>query len=425
MVGFEADPSAMLTLSMRQAIDGAHAVATQTLNRALTLDHDGMLSETDIELSRCLIALVRRDPAAARNSAGIVCQTEAGRSALSDVLRHNQEQLPAGTQKLLGDLVQEPTREHAAQRYSRHRKLLVFAVIGLVASTSLALLGFAIFDRFGVESTGTEANATASGESATLEPTGIPSERLEHLVGLLIVTIRVQWADGPERSVPVATGTAFTVSSDGLLVTSEHIFKDYLNLEPVEFDESDLRILGSELLVAFGPENRDRYEARIVHASSYLDLAVLRIERRTDDFLRFSLDSSRGEDVITVGFPAVASELFDEVNREASMERESDLRAMLERQQLPELDDMLSTDRFTLSVFKGSISAIRATEQGRFVQTDSKMYSGMSGGPLMNGKMEVLGVITMGHSQVEGINAALATPSIRDDLREIAAIPWP
>lgn len=426
MSGFEADPAAMLALSMRQALAGSHALATQTLERALTLDRDGVLSDTDVELARCVIALVRRDPILAREHAATACQTAYGRDSLGKLLSLNREELPSGALRLLGEFADKPALQSRHIELRWYRRWPAVAVFGLVVVTGLSALAFVFYSQVKAGSAHTERQAAPMlNESATRSPQGVPTERLEQLVGLVVVEIRAQWSGGPVRRVPIATGTAFTVSQDGLLITSQHVFEDYLKIEPSEESESGLRRLGCELLVAFGPNARDRYEARVVHSSSYLDLAVLRIERHTDDYLRFSLEASQGEEVISAGFPAVASELFDSINREAGMARTATILDMLERRELPELDDWLSADHYTQSVFRGNISAIRKTEQGRFVQTDAKMYPGMSGGPLLNQNMEVVGVITLGHSLVEGINAALAASSIRDDIREITAISWP
>ena len=246
--------------------------------------------------------------------------------------------------------------------------------------------------------------------------------KMQSLVGVVIARAKVRWQGGEDRFLPVERGTAFTVSRDGLLVTSRHVVKPITELEPVS--RGDLDILGWDIVVAFGPKPEDRYPATIVHMSTYLDLAVLRIDRRTDSCLRFAKRYAQGDDLKTFGYPGVSSELMAELNEQETLEKDRSLVKLFQGGVVPEIDDLLRASDFSVSMFKGSIGAIRSTEAGVFLQTDAKMYEGMSGGPVVNDSFEVVGVVTFRHSEVEGINMALSAESVRDDLSDIAGIKW-
>lgn len=82
------------------------------------------------------------------------------------------------------------------------------------------------------------------------------------------------------------TGSCFAISSDGLIATAAHV------------------VDGSDAIgIRFGKE--DFFDAKIVASSSAIDMAVLKIQRKTKDYLPPSTGegSDIGERVFTIGFP--------------------------------------------------------------------------------------------------------------------------
>ena len=68
------------------------------------------------------------------------------------------------------------------------------------------------------------------------------------------------------------------------------------------------------------------------------------------------------------------------------------------------------------SATQGIISALR--DQRRIIQTDSAINPGNSGGPLLNNSGCVVGINTSGISKKEGLNFAIAAPTIRKYIAE-------
>lgn len=157
-----------------------------------------------------------------------------------------------------------------------------------------------------------------------------------------------------------AGGSGFLVSSDGYVVTNNHVIKDAHEITVILND-------GSE------------YEATVKGSDPRTDLAVLKIEAKELPFLTFG-DSdtlSAGEWVVAVGNP------------------------------------------FGLegTITKGIVSAKGRQDLGiapyeDFIQTDAAINPGNSGGPLLNVRGEVVGVNTAIFSRSGGyMGIGLAIPS--------------
>lgn len=154
---------------------------------------------------------------------------------------------------------------------------------------------------------------------------------------------------GPQPAQPAGpkprqatSGTCFAVTPDGGILTAYHVVKD-----------------GGEIWVSFPSGQREK--AVIEQAAGAVDVALVRISRKTENYL--SLASTRsatvGQSVFTVGFPAT---------QVLGME--------------PKYTD-------------GSISALSGVGgEASFMQITVPIQPGNSGGPLVNERGEVLGVIT-------------------------------
>lgn len=78
----------------------------------------------------------------------------------------------------------------------------------------------------------------------------------------------------------------------------------------------------------------------------------------------------------------------------------------------PAVADLSRIDSTTLSFTDGSVSAIKQAELGSFkyIQTDAKISGGSSGGPLVNDRGEVAGVVTLRSVDGLGDNFGFAVP---------------
>lgn len=152
------------------------------------------------------------------------------------------------------------------------------------------------------------------------------------------------------RSVEVLMGSGFIVSSDGLIMTNNHVVKDM----------KDIKVTL--------PGNRD-YKAKLIAADPESDIALIKIDAKNLPTVTWG-DSSKlrvGEIVIAIGNP------------------------------------------FGLNgtVTSGIVSATGRTNVGiigyeDFIQTDAPINPGNSGGPLVNIRGEVVGINTAIASQSGG-----------------------
>ena len=180
----------------------------------------------------------------------------------------------------------------------------------------------------------------------------------------------------PPRRRGAAVGSGFIIDSEGYIVTNNHVVEDATSVTVTLHDETE-------------------YEAEIVGRDPRTDLALLKIDARTDLPTATWGDSEQAriaEPVLAIGNP------------------------------------------FGLggSATWGIISAL-ARDLGigpydEFLQTDASINRGNSGGPLFNSRGEVIGVATAIFSPSGGnIGLGFATPSsiarsVVDDLRETGEV---
>jgi S1-C subfamily serine protease len=159
-----------------------------------------------------------------------------------------------------------------------------------------------------------------------------------------ITTYRVRRAS--EGSPPAATpelrqgsGTAFVVSADGYLLTCNHVVRGATEIKAT---------LGGQTM-----------PCQVVATDSAHDLAVLHVDRRGLPSLPLA-DSETvelAEEVRVVGYP---------------------------------LSDVLGS---SVKITQGSVAGILAKRRGKAFQVDAMVNPGNSGGPLLNGRGAVIGVV--------------------------------
>ena len=165
----------------------------------------------------------------------------------------------------------------------------------------------------------------------------------------------------PRKRAPQRTGgSGFIISSDGFIVTNNHVVED----------ADTIKVTLS---------NDEVYDAEVIGLDPRMDLALLKIDSKQEfPFVKFgnSKESRVGEWVVAIGNP------------------------------------------FGLggTVTAGIISAlgrdIRSGPYDRFIQTDAPINKGNSGGPLFNMDGEVIGVNTMIYSQSGGsVGIGFSIPS--------------
>ncbi|MCW8966733.1 MAG: trypsin-like peptidase domain-containing protein, partial [Candidatus Pacearchaeota archaeon] len=161
-----------------------------------------------------------------------------------------------------------------------------------------------------------------------------------------------------------AQGTGFVVTEDGYVITNAHVLEDAKYAQAITADQNVIPM-------------------SLVGYSATLDLALLKISGNYE-YLNFanSNDVKVGEKVIAIGNPYGLS----------------------------------------FSVSEGIVSAVSrevSSYEGRYIQTDTALNEGNSGGPLINTDGEVIGV---NNFKIEGDNIGFALESnyVVDEINAIA-----
>jgi Trypsin-like peptidase domain len=150
---------------------------------------------------------------------------------------------------------------------------------------------------------------------------------------------------------PIAQGTGFLVSADGVIVTNYHVIEE-----------------GNVAIVKF-PDGTILHVDGVLAADRVRDLAVIKIHGKT--FRTLTLGNSErvqvGEEVVAIGNP-------------------------------------LSLES---TVSNGIVSGVRTDKAGKFLQITAPFTHGSSGGPLFNMTGEVIGITTLVYEGVGQLNFAI------------------
>ena len=200
-------------------------------------------------------------------------------------------------------------------------------------------------------------------------PTPVPTPSLSDIIEQVKQSVvRV------ETRRRAGSGIIFKVEGDSaLVVTNHHIFPG-----------------ASQVTVTVGTEETE-YRAELLGQDETHDLAVLRIccgSFRAASFGDVS-QVKTGEEVVLIGY---ALDLEGEA-----------------------------------TVTRGIISAVRYSDfvESDVIQTDAAANPGNSGGPMISTSGEVLGILTFGYRETEGLSFAISAETVQERIPEMLAGPAP
>lgn len=191
---------------------------------------------------------------------------------------------------------------------------------------------------------------------------------------------------GSQTQQMTATGTGIIMSEDGYIITNAHVIYD---------DESQYKAgKAVAVSVVMGDENETEYDAQIVGYDRQTDLAVLKIDATglTPAEFGSSDDLQVGEMVVAIGNP-LGFELFGTTT--------CGIVSALNRNVTIDEKDMT------------------------LIQTDAAINSGNSGGPLLNGYGQVVGInsakmsSTYGTASVEGLGFAIPISDAKEIIEDL------
>lgn len=162
----------------------------------------------------------------------------------------------------------------------------------------------------------------------------------------------------PDRVI----GSGFFIDPEGYLITNYHVISSEVDPSYEGF---------SRLYIKLSRDSDTRIPAKVVGHSEIFDIALLKVEVEPEEILSFNLDPDLrvGETIYALGSPGG-------------------------------LENTLTS---------GIISSTgrKILQMGDVVQVDVPINQGNSGGPLLNERGELIGVVFAGIEQFEGINFAI------------------
>lgn len=203
---------------------------------------------------------------------------------------------------------------------------------------------------------------------------GYDPNRTAQMYGLALLQLMMRGNQAPPmqpRSVPpqprAKTGSAFFINNTGLIATNYHV------------------VAGTTVQAIFDHQRQSLVLAQIIYANTFNDLALLQTNVYSKAIpLAITASPKRGDEVLTLGYPS------------------------------PEIQGVQQKAAF------GRINATTGfSDDARFFQVDLPVQPGNSGGPLLNTKGEVIGIVTARlQGDYQNVNYAVKVACLHQLLKE-------
>ena len=419
-------PQTLWQQASEHASHGSVDQAERLLNNLRSVDRHGVVDARQIAAVECMLALRRQEWDVASDRFRMSAGDPAARSLLEAALVDKQGRLGRKGSEVLDALLRSTS--------PRPRRLLPApgTLTIIVLGAALILGGWYAWTRIPIsrraesrESLDSTQNMPAGSRATSSAQTATSAniDSMQDRVARVILVVRLINERGTKHRIPASTGSAFAVTTDGVMLTNKHV---------VEFSEEVKnsfgaigKVVGWDLLVAFGSSPTSWHPAKIEIMSPYRDVAAIRIDRQFVKPFAFAPDRSQGEEVRAWGFPSASEEIGNWMNSEAETERIQHLKSKIQGDRPMELGDFLGAGGFDLITTRGIISAIRSGDTGEYIQTDATIHPGNSGGPLLNTNGQVIGIVSARHTKAEGTGVVLSWRALKEDLRLVPGIRFP
>lgn len=227
-------------------------------------------------------------------------------------------------------------------------------------------------------------------------------------VGLVVSGVKVTDERGQTYELPFGTGTAFAVTTDGILFTNRHVVEEVANLRKAKHTLEKARREGLDVVptvwVFF---DRKKQIAELVHVSEEYDFAILRVAKPPSRVFALRNDPSlpRGQQVFALGFPTAANDpmLANEALKLTSRRMATN----------PRVEQAFLEKEFEFVLTSGHISRPTEIDGQKWIQHDTTIHPGNSGGPLVTEDGVVVGINTLKHKAAAGVAFSLGLPQIK------------
>jgi S1-C subfamily serine protease len=289
--------------------------------------------------------------------------------------------------------------------------------VGIGTVALLVIAGVTIWLMGGKPTTTLPTNLVLASNRITSIEGAESEERLKDALGFVVCGAKLTLFDGSIREIASSTGTAFSVTEDGYMLTNRHVVEETADmmradkLKDTIIETLKLEDLQPMVWVFVGA---DPYQAKVVHVSSDYDLAILKIDRKNCRYFALSTTDklARLDRVYALGFPAAATDPLTEWGAEEKAARLKNAR---------NIKANFTPDNFVYTQQEGTISAVMdRTEDrtGRVIQHSASLNPGNSGGPLVGREGTVRGVNTFRIKEAQNINFALCTPQLKREIQK-------
>ncbi|MCY2928894.1 MAG: trypsin-like peptidase domain-containing protein [Planctomycetota bacterium] len=243
----------------------------------------------------------------------------------------------------------------------------------------------------------------AASQAATTVSSMNSQGQFRESIGLVIVMLRYSGTASGQQvqmDIPIATGTAFAIHAKGVMLTNKHVTEAMNNPDvPLTLQDLGMPTLALRdryLMVCFGAESKDHHPAKLLHQSQKYDMAVLKVNRHFAAPLTLAdAPCKQGGTINVCGYPGIVQ---DTLNKSAATPtRVVEIVQRWGRTGQANWIDFFSSDSFDSTLTRGIVSAPERNIDGvAYLQTDASISQGNSGGPAMNDKNEVVGIVTFG-----------------------------
>ncbi|NLF06475.1 MAG: trypsin-like serine protease [Pirellulaceae bacterium] len=218
-------------------------------------------------------------------------------------------------------------------------------------------------------------------------------EGIAEAVGKVVIGATITTYDGEQFQIAVSSGSSFTITRDGHMLTNKHVVEEYLKLQRARDGKDDFKrkynaTLEEQIWVFV---NKEKHDAELIHVSDKTDYAILRVNRRFAKPFRLKAVPERllDAEVRAVGFPGAATTPFTD--------REGRLWEFSKNKCHSDVAEVFNDRELQYVMTAGRISQVTedTATKVKWILHNAGIARGSSGGPLVLQDATVLGVNTL------------------------------